>query len=193
MAQVEYQLTDIHNADYHELGAAIDMIKDLAETIYYCTITEAMEEEEKKEKEYHYYTEKIYPHYPDYERDHWTGIKEPIMYYGGYGNGNGNGTSSNGGNSNGNGPNGGRYYTEREYPFGLHDEREGRSPMKRRRYMEAKEMHSDETHKMKELENYLQELTSDIAEMIKDASPSEKQLLQKKLSSLATKVEQLNA
>ena len=32
MAQVECQLADIHNADYHELGAAVDMIKDLAET-----------------------------------------------------------------------------------------------------------------------------------------------------------------
>lgn len=195
MAQVECQLADIHNADYHELGAAMDMIKDLAETIYYCTITEAMEEK-GKEKEYHYYTEKVYPYY----NDDYVGRNEPYrMYYnGGNGNGSngnssGNGSSSNGGNSYGNGSNGSRYYTEREYPFGLHDEREGRSPMKRRRYMEAKEMHSDEAHKMKELESYMQELTSDIAEMIKDASPSEKQLLQKKISSLATKVEQLNA
>lgn len=220
MAQVECQLADIHNADYHELGAAVDMIKDLAETIYYCTVTEAMEEK-GKEKEYHYYTERVFPEYPYYDGGYMNG--EPYrMYYpgrgrdmddrgrgdgnetdrryynGGSGNGSngnssGNGSSSNGGNSNGNGSNGSRYYTEREYPFGLHDEREGRSPMKRRRYMEAKEMHSDEAHKMKELESYMQELTSDIAEMIKDASPSEKQLLQKKLSSLTTKVEQLNA
>lgn len=192
MAQVECQLADIHTADYHELGAAMDMIKDLAETIYYCTITEAME---GKEKEHHYYyTERVYPHYPNYDGDEYG--RDPYrMYYGGNGNGNGgsnngNGSSSNGGNSGGNGS---RYYSEREYPFGLHDDREGRSPIKRRRYMEAKEMHSDEAHKMKELENYMQELTSDIAEMIKDASPSEKQLLQKKISSLATKVEQLNA
>ena len=43
------------------------------------------------------------------------------------------------------------------------------------------------------LESYMQDLATDIAEMIKDASLSEKQLLQKKISSLATKVEQLNA
>jgi hypothetical protein len=55
--------------------------------------------------------------------------------------------------------------------------------------MEAKEGHGDETHRMKELESYMQELTTDIAEMIKDASPGEKQLLQKKISSLAQKIE----
>ena len=37
----------------------------------------------------------------------------------------------------------------------------------------------------------MQELTSDIAEMIEDATPEEKQLLQKKISSLATKIDQL--
>lgn len=186
MAQVEFQLADIHNADYHELGAAVDMIKDLAETIYYCTITEAMEEK-GKEKEYHYYTEKVYPYY----NDEYIDRNEP--YNRDNSNGNNRNSSRNGSSPNEGNSNGPRYYTEREYPLGLHDEREGRSPMKRRKYIEAKEMHSDEAHKMRELESYMQELTSDIAEMIKDASPSEKQLLQKKLSSLATKVEQLNA
>ena len=38
-------------------------------------------------------------------------------------------------------------------------------------------------------ENYMHELTEDITEMIQDASPEEKQLLQKKLSTLATKVD----
>lgn len=30
----------------HELGEAVDMVKDLAEAEYYCTITEAMHEQE---------------------------------------------------------------------------------------------------------------------------------------------------
>ena len=43
---------------------------------------------------------------------------------------------------------------------------------------------------MKELEKYLQELSSDITEMIDGASPEEKQLLEKKINTLATKVSQ---
>lgn len=41
---VQTQLADIKNVDTEELGEAIDMIKDLEEAIYYCTITKAMEE-----------------------------------------------------------------------------------------------------------------------------------------------------
>ena len=184
--QVEHQLADIHNADCKELGEAVDMIKDLAETIYYCTVTEAMEG--KGYAGERYYTDKRYPHYP---KEEWEYDRIPeIMYYDGNGRGNhSNGNS--GGSTNMAGDS--RYYTEREYPFGLHDEREGRSPAKRRRYMDAKEGGAEETRRMKELEGYMQDLATDIAEMIKDASLSEKQLLQKKISSLATKIEQLNA
>lgn len=49
---------------------------------------------------------------------------------------------------------------------GMRDRREGKSPMSRKNYMEAKEMHQPKTAQMKELERYLQELSSDIAEMI---------------------------
>jgi hypothetical protein len=49
-------LTNIAAVDYHELGAAVDMIKDLSEAMYYCSIAEAMEEkEEQMEKEPRYY------------------------------------------------------------------------------------------------------------------------------------------
>lgn len=183
--QVEYQLADIHNADCKELGEAIDMIKDLAETMYYCAVTEAMEG--KGYAGERYYTEK-YSYHPEKDWDREWGRPPEMMYYNGDGRG-----SNGGGNNNSSMGNGNKYYTEREYPFGLHDEREGRSPAKRRRYMESKEAHSEESARMKELESYMQDLATDIAEMIKDASLSEKQLLQKKISSLATKVEQLNA
>jgi hypothetical protein len=43
---------------------------------------------------------------------------------------------------------------------------------------------------MKELEKYLQELSSDIIEMIQDASPEEKSFLEKKISALAVKINQ---
>ena len=41
---------------------------------------------------------------------------------------------------------------------------------------------------MKELESYLNELSKDIVEMVDDATPDEKALLQKKLQTLASKV-----
>ena len=53
----------LDQVDTKELGEAIDMIKDLEEAIYYCTITKAMTEKEDKEKEHNYYTERIYPDY----------------------------------------------------------------------------------------------------------------------------------
>ena len=38
MSCVQGQLGDISKVDAHELGEAVDMIKDLAEAIYYCTL-----------------------------------------------------------------------------------------------------------------------------------------------------------
>ena len=43
---VQGQLGDLAKVNTHELGEAIDMIKDLAEAIYYCTITDSMEKKE---------------------------------------------------------------------------------------------------------------------------------------------------
>jgi hypothetical protein len=80
------------------------------------------------------------------------------------------------------------YYTERDYPLYLHDEREGRSPMRRRMYMESKDTHQDSTKTMKELETYMQELTQDMMEIIEKASPEEKSIIQKKVNTLATKI-----
>ena len=41
---VEHEIDNLENANCKELGEAIDMIKDLEEAIYYCTITETMGE-----------------------------------------------------------------------------------------------------------------------------------------------------
>ena len=59
-------------------------------------------------------------------------------------------------------------------------------------YMEAKEAHQDKATQMRELEKYMQELTSDIVEMVEGASPEEKQYLSKRVSALANKLAQLN-
>ena len=77
---------------------------------------------------------------------------------------------------------------EREYPVTIRDSREGRSPEYRRMYMESKEMHQDKAKQMQELEKYMRELGDDITEMIEDASPEEKQLLQQKIATLAAKI-----
>lgn len=175
----------LDQVDTEELGDAIDMIKDLEEAIYYCTITKAMTEKEGKEKEHHhYYTERVYPeympkyypYYRDMDRD--TGR----MYYDGSGSVSGSGSSGNGGT---------RGYDEvmTSYPSTMmRDAREGRSGRSRKSYMESKEMHQGKEMQMKELEKYMQELTHDIIEMVSDASPEEKAMLQQKVSMLATKI-----
>lgn len=70
----------------------------------------------------------------------------------------------------------------------MRDPRQGRSPMRRRMYMEGKEMHKDANSQLKELEAYLQQLSSDITEMIKDASPEERATLRQKMTTLANKI-----
>lgn len=186
----EAQIYDLENVDAQELGEVIDIIKDIEETIYYCTVTKAMEDSEKhKGEEMMYYT----PMYRE-TREHNGGQGHDMsrMYYsgpngssGGYSSGRSNGSS---GNSNGNSS----QYSEREFPGAFQDMREGRSPRSRRMYMEAKETKQDKNIQMKELEKYVQELTSDIIEMIEGASPEEKQYLGKKISTLATRISQLN-
>lgn len=209
---VQGQLGDLASVDAEELGEAVDMIKDLSEAIYYCTITESMEKGEKeKGKE-----------------------KETVMYYpmpmsmeyanqgGGQGQGGGGGSRNyrgmeynmgrmsydgatsyaqggsgggQGGNSGGGG--GSRSYQDgnrqsegesRNYPIEIRDYREGRSPMTRKTYMERKMHGGGKEVQVQELEKYMHELTNDIMEMLDGASVEEKQILQKKISALATKI-----
>lgn len=201
MSCVQSQMGDLKNVDAKELGEAIDMIKDLEEAIYYATITKSMHENEHKEKEIerHYYTER--PYYPPmYNPNDYNRYNMP-EYYGGrngdsnryndtsYYNGSG-GNSTGGGNSGGN-SGGSSYYTETSYTNGrdmMRDRREGRSGSSRRGYMEAKEMKKGTAMQMKELEKYIQELSSDIVEMVGDASPEEKNLLKQHLHTISEKI-----
>ena len=50
----------------------------------------------------------------------------------------------------------------------------GRSPKSRKYYMESKELHHDKNTKIQKLEKYANELSEDILEMIRDASPEER-------------------
>ena len=179
ISKVSAEMGNLDCVDTKELGEAIDMIKDLEEALYYCTIIEAMEGKDKESEpevrnNNYYYTESKYVPIKDW--DYYRDMDRPygMMYYSG-----GNTSSSGGMNQ------------DSRNSFGMRDSREGRSPASRRQYMESKEMHMDKTTQLKDLEKYMQELTTDIAEMIDQASPDEKQLVQKKISSLAAKIEQM--
>lgn len=185
------------NADQvctEELGEVVDMIKDLEEAMYHCLKNKKLEYELcelEKYKEMQHYHFIPYPVYETRERD--MDREEGRMYYTEpYRDRRGRFVD--------------RSERERDYdPYRkeheedynkeshpVRDSREGRSPMTRRNYMESKELHKDKEHKIKELEKYMQELSQDIVEMIEDASPEEKQMLEKKMTNLASKVAQLN-
>lgn len=200
MRVVENQLCNLNEIDTEELGEAIDMIKDLEEAIYYCTVTEAMTDPHKekewgmKKSEHHqenednrmYYSGGYPMMYANNDRRRradgtfYADENQSFMYSDGHVN-SGNGTS------NTNSSNGRNYYDESMY----RDEREGRSYNSRKMYMEAKEMKKDKATQLRELEKYMQELSQDITEMIADASPEEKQYLEKKITTLASKVGQM--
>lgn len=77
----------------------------------------------------------------------------------------------------------------RGYSDGGRDSREGRSGQMRRGYMEAKEQGKDKQTKMRELEEYIKELSTDVTEMIGDASPEEKSMLKNKMQVLMQKIQ----
>lgn len=201
---VESQMGDLKNVDAGELGEVVDMVKDMEEAMYYHVVRETMEdkaeEEEEYEKYHKFYQKQLAQHAPipmqlyqpqeekiyrDLDRDFGK------MYYGGRMDG-----SSYVREGNVHNPKGSyemdmdinRMDSKNIYPAEIRDPREGRSPMSRKNYMESKEMHQGVPAQVKELEKYMKELSEDLTEMIEDASPEEKQILQQKLSSLAAKI-----
>ena len=164
---VENELCNLGEVDTKELGEAIDMIKDLEEAIYYATVTEAMNKPGKE--------------WEMKKSDHHQNIDDDRMYYG-YPMYADSGRPNSGNGTNGTNNGGGRMY---------YDEDAGRSPMSRKMYMEAKHMNRDKATQLRELEKYMQELSQDITEMIADASPEEKQYLEKKITALASKIGQM--
>ena len=179
MSCVQGQLGDISKVDTHELGEAIDMIKDLAEAIYYCTITDSMEKNNEIQKmsssTINYYTTPINQMYPYIDEMNKT---KRYMYYPQ------GGTHSTSPSHTEDQP---MYYTE---PYiERRDPREGTSYVRRRMYMEGKEQHRDANSQMRELEAYLQELSSDITEMVKGATEKKKNILRQKITTLANKIQ----
>ena len=157
ISAAQSQMSNLQNCDAEELGEVIDMIKDIEQAIYYCTITKAMKEKsDDEEPQRMYYKESI--------RKKKRNV--PMDYYDRY-----------------------EDEDEREYPIKIYDSREGKSPERRRMYMESKELHHGKEKQMKELEKYMGELSQDIMEMISDATPDEKAMLSQKLNTLASKID----
>ena len=156
-------MADLKSVDAHELGEAIDMIKDLAEAAYYCTITEAMKERKENTENNEvrsYYTERVITPSTDGNWEEKYYSYPPIRYMGPDSNGNmGGGHVS--------------YYED-----GMNPRMTGTSPVSRKMYIEAKDMHKGTAVQMQELEHYMSDLSKDISEMINDASTEEKLLLQ---------------
>ena len=220
-AKSEMDKKGIEEIDTEEFGKATDIIKDLAETMYYRTLTEAMKESEygedydeegpmddgrrgyrgqRRDSRGRYMSNRgrrgyqedfrMPPIYWDRDMDRDTMGK---MYYT---DGNSGTSGMTSGSTSGNmGSTGGtRGYSESgeggQYGSRIQrDSREGRSGQGRRGYMEAKETGKDKAEKMKELENYMKELSTDVTEMISDASPEEKSMLKQKMQVLMTKIQ----
>lgn len=172
---VEEQISQcLSQTSTEELGEVIDMIKDLDEAIYYCTATKAMETRPQDFNDYFMpYEQKKQLAYPSYDG----------MYYSeGAGRGGRGGYSGNTSSYYHGGDAYGRPMTSQ---YALTD---GRSDMRRKMYIEGKHMHQDKNKQIQELEAYVRELGQDLTDMIEDASPEEKQILQQKLSALANKI-----
>lgn len=197
----------IESVDTKEMGEVTDIIKDLSEAMYYRTLVEAMKEAEYGEEYDEYgpmddgrrgyrgqrrdsrgrymsnrgrrgYQEdyRMPPIYWDRDMDRDTMGK---MYYtdGTSGTSGMTGGSTSGSSSNGSAM-GTRGYSEGS-----------RYENARRGYEEKKTMGADKADKMKSLEEYMKELSSDVTDMIKDASPEEKSMLKTKMQTLLTKIQ----
>lgn len=176
ISQVQAQCGDLKKVDAAEMGEVIDMIKDLEEAIYYCSITEAMEKSTEEKEKYSHMNVNYYM-----EGDMGNGRR----YYGS--------DTSSGSHS---GMGGSRYYVPyMEYaPYMMRDERwrderfGDKSGLSRRMYMEGKQYHKDDQQSMKELEHYIKDLGEDLTDMVKESSQEERQVLSGKLQQLATKI-----
>lgn len=209
---------NIESVDAKELGEVVDIAKDMAELMkyaeeaeYYHKITEAMDEASKEDKEHYMdkylpetqmyytpmgnyarrrdsrgrymYTEPMYrvdPDMRDMEHNYNSAPYRDRMYYSSMDNGDNS-------ESSGSGMSGGRSSSGRNYTD-MRDMREGRSGVSRRTYMDLKESGADKATRTKELEKYMNELSSDMTEMIDGMDANEKSLLKQKLTTLASKI-----
>ena len=201
-AKSEMDKKGIEEIDTEEFGKATDIIKDLAEAMYYRTLTEAMKESEYGEDydEYGAYDDgrRGYRGQPRDSRgrfrsrrgrrgyeEPWDEMYDEMEYYRDMDK-----TSPNGMNR--------MYYTEPITTGSRHDstgsmENVNRGTSRyenaRRGYEEKKTMGADKAEKMKGLEEYMKELSTDVSSMLTDMTPEEKTLMKQKMSVLMSKIQ----
>lgn len=183
----------LEQVDTKQLGEAVDMIKDLEQAMYYCTIVKAMqkqEEEEKKNGNVYYYTPMIrkpnqyWPdeRYPDLYRD--SDRRMGRMYYDDGRGSNNMPNPGRGGNMNTSIPNSGNNGSNNGINYYQHDPRYMDPNMKRQiepyyppyethDYREGKSpmqrkmyMEGKETHKSKD--NQMKQLEKYMQDLSKD-------------------------
>lgn len=190
----------IESVDTAEMGQVTDMLKDLAEAMYYRTLTKAMDDSDPEEimemfERYGDGGRRYYDHYryadgrfaPKGRGMYRRGYDEPPYYHMTpemYRNMENYRDMDR--------RDGRMYYTEPSMNSGVHTE--SRYDMAKRNYTESKELHrgntpEDKEQKMKELEKYLREIGSDIAELISDASTEEKNLLKNRMQVIMQKIQ----
>ena len=209
-AEMEFE-KGVENVDTKEMGEVVDIIKDLAEAMYYRTLVVAMEDSEYGE---------------DY--DEYGPMEDGRRGYRGQPRSKSSGRymSRNDGRRSNRGRRGyeetmvdyemtpdmyrmysPEYYRDMDRMDGkmyytnatsnqmsdssmTRDSREGRNGQSRRSYMESKEMHKsntpeDKEAKRKELDKWMTDIGSDIKELVHDMSAEEKTTAKQKLTNLA--------
>lgn len=150
----------IENVDCEEMYKVIDMIKDLAQAEYHCSIVKAMEEESEESERMYYTPRRSRRMTPEMYRD-WDNATDGQMKR--------------------------MYYTDPHSDGMEWEESMGRSGMKRKRYYEVKNS-GDNTTKMQTLEEYAKSLTEDVTEMVQGMNENEKQMLRTKMQTLIQKI-----
>lgn len=199
----------IENVNTDEMGKVTDMLKDLAEAMYYRTLTNIMEESDVEDvlgmldrrfyDDYRYkttgryapkgrgtyvgrrgYEEPPYMHMMNREDlQDWDSMSERERM-----------------RDLDRASRGRMYYTETESmrkDGGMRDSREGKAGMMRKGYMETKEMHKgttpqDKEANMRSLEEYLKELSEDLTGLLSEMTPEERQMAKTKITTLAAKM-----
>lgn len=149
LCAVEEQLCgNLALIDTKELGEVVDMVKDISETMYYCSVVEAMGKSS---------TSKSKATTPDHYTDQMAIAAIP-------------------------------YGEHDEHHHKEWDERAGKSPLKRKEYLIAKEEHKEKDKLLHELDEYLHELSSDLTEIFDKAMPEEKVMLKTKMTAMLEKM-----
>ena len=131
-----------------EWGQVVDMVKDISETMYYCSVVEAMGKSS---------TSKSKATTPNHYTDQMAITAIP-------------------------------YSEHEEHHHKEWDEKEGKSPLKRKEYLIAKEENKEKDMLLYELDEYLHELSLDLTEIFDKAMPEEKVMLKTKITAMLEKM-----